>query len=59
MRRQRINVNFGESFPESTAERHKADRAALRLSCVVCFEALAGVFASAGAIIATIYPRNG
>ena len=29
--------------------RHKADRAALWLSCDVCFEALARVFACAGA----------
>ena len=31
--------------------RHKAGRAALGLSCVACFEALACVFASSGASI--------
>ena len=38
---------FQVDFPRH--DRHKADRAALGLSCGVCFEALACVFASAGA----------
>ena len=42
-----VQRKFQVDFPRH--DRHKADRAALGLSCGVCFEALACVFASAGA----------